>query len=901
MKFFRKIQSRIGLLILMGLVSNVTFSCYSAFRTKNNIKKKTEPEEYISLEKYKLKDVIIHLVENSIDSQTIPELSDGLIQCYRRLVSGYHTVSSRDLTNAMPEILKWVCEEHENHIKADRASRPDASGNNVVSCGNNCNLTQVLSLLAQIKSRIGTVADPVCCDTILGILGNACECLGEGNSISCVLAELLDCCRGTFTIFDGLEELICDKFEQTWTILDTNFNGTFTKLDFICEKIENVQETIDEDFIILLEEILETQDIICDKFEQTWTILADLNLDNSGVFTSISDLKETLTECCADLEKDFQETWTILDFICEKIEIGFSGTFTAIGDLKEVTCDKFEQTWTILANLNLDRTSIFTSISDLKETITECCADLEKDFQETWTILESFEEITCDKFEQTWTILNGLKIDINNITATAATDISGVFTAIADLKETLTECCEELKEDFRETWTILNSIENAIENIEVDVNVTATDLNITLTTLDRILEKVCHIEDTVCPILIGQEDIPYFITEPGCYCLKETVTFGQPFILDVQPPGGVRFTSTAIAIQNTSNVVLDLNSKAIIGTFTGTQLGEIGENITFNVDLGILIDGSQNITVRDGFIKHTFVGMASLNSASLTLDNIVITTAILGFAGYASYDGLIQNCKVSNLIDLGITPAGLIFDSIPEPEFSLFPNVNPLPGCKQWVVQDNIVSGMAGNGAEADGSGSGFINRDSDGFCYKRNKALNLVNGSSGENGGFSIQSSSIVSIVDCLSEENGKGFEIEQSRNVSLINCQALASINEGFDILSSSTIITLENCLAQDSGQGGGVIPGFTIDTSGNVLIQNSESRGNSGDGFFLDSSDFCVLKSNVAYGNVGIGVNNSGSVLNDFYNNLSIFNGGGNYSGVSLVVAPTSSTGYWANILP
>lgn len=125
----------------------------------------------------------------------------------------------------------------------ERAFRPDAlhtTGNSAIvgkACG--CDQSQVLALLAAIKKQI-----------------------------------------------NGLEESICIKFQQTWTILDNlittatvDFNNVFTTLDFICDKIEAGFEGTFSVLNDIDQEIIDTQTILCDKFLQTWTIL--LNIENN--------------------------------------------------------------------------------------------------------------------------------------------------------------------------------------------------------------------------------------------------------------------------------------------------------------------------------------------------------------------------------------------------------------------------------------------------------------------------------------------------------------------------------------------------------------------------------------------------------------------------------------------
>lgn len=117
------------------------------------------------------------------------------------------------------------------------------------------------------------------------------------NKIAC---QILDKTCDILEVVESTEEELCSKFAQTWTILasiscDADITGVFTALDECCDDL--TEAIIDTRTLIF--------DEVCDKFGQTWTILAEID--------------EDLEECCNRLDEQicdkFNETWTILDAI----------------------------------------------------------------------------------------------------------------------------------------------------------------------------------------------------------------------------------------------------------------------------------------------------------------------------------------------------------------------------------------------------------------------------------------------------------------------------------------------------------------------------------------------------------------------------------------------------------
>ena len=327
------------------------------------------------------------------------------------------------------------------------------------------------------------IAGPITCDLsqILSFL----EMLKAKIDFCC--QQQLDCCaelisdfQQTWTILAAISTITASvDFSSVFTVIQTGFNGTFSTLQDIKNTITACCENI------------------TNEFQQTWTILAAIStvtasVDLSPVFTvinegfnstfsSLQDIKNTITACCANIKSEFQQTWTIL-------AAGFNGTFSAIEEI------------------NTDAAGTFSSLVDIKNTITACCENITNEFQQTWTILAAgfngtFSSLVANSFS--YSVITDLKAtlstDFNQTWTILAAGFNGTFSALQDIKNTLTSCCSNfngtfsvladlkatLSTDFNQTWTILAAGFNGTFSSLVANNFTysvITDLKATLST-----------------------------------------------------------------------------------------------------------------------------------------------------------------------------------------------------------------------------------------------------------------------------------------------------------------------------------------------------------------------------------------------------------------------------------
>jgi uncharacterized CHY-type Zn-finger protein len=496
----------------------------------------------------------------------------------------------------------------------------------------------------------------------------------------------------TWTILDSIEQLIISDFNQTWTILNeitTDINSVFTVLDNL---IVTVTMDLSEIFTVLDQidsDILATQTILCDKFFQTWTILDEISTDISGVFTSIDNITITTVDLSgifttlADISTDVNGIYTVLTqidadilatqtILCDK----FFETWTILDGIEQLIISDFNQTWTILNEITTDISGVFTSIDNITITTVDlsgiftALADISADFNgiytvldqidadifatqtilcdkffETWTILDSIEQLIISDFNQTWTILDEITTDISsiftsidNITITTV-DLSGIFTALADISNdmngiytvldqidadifaTQTILCDK----FFQTWTILDSL----------VVTASIDLSTIFTVLNVIDAALCSPTRLISQVDIGATT--FTIAAPGYYIFEENIVFSPSF---GQP-----------AIEITSdNVIVDLCGKSFSQTNTTTGVNG------FRIPGGTAAAPRNNVTVRNGIVKDfsragVVVGTNAINSANTAAEYITI------------HDLSCVNCKVRGIEFLGASSAAPITKS----------------------------------------------------------------------------------------------------------------------------------------------------------------------------------------------------------------------------------------------
>ncbi len=381
MKVIRKFRRTVGTCLLASMVFNcITPTLFAAVRS---VKTQEGQPEYLDAQEDGLQLLITEIVHQAIAVDAEHEPSPALMRCYERIVGGYQTLPVNDVMEAMPEMLGYALMKYERGMQPDvtrtvranttplwesvKAPRPGvpnpfepSASQGPAFVGPSCqaladDLCQVLRLLHIIKKRIGTVNDPVCANSVLGVLGNACEVFGPDSNISLKIAEILttmaadtalivadihastttlaadiavaqnslctlECRLGTFiTTSTCPVDTACSltrsggklEFEKPCSI---TFASVADGLSQIYCEVQELETTVTQCCDDLADDIFATQTILCCKLE---------------------DIKVTLTECCDDLADDIFDTKTLILECCKQTESNFEFTWSLIEEVHE--------------------------------------------------------------------------------------------------------------------------------------------------------------------------------------------------------------------------------------------------------------------------------------------------------------------------------------------------------------------------------------------------------------------------------------------------------------------------------------------------------------------------------------------------------------------------------------
>ncbi len=730
------------------------------------------------------------------------QISPGLLHCYERVEQGHETVMFDDLAQAMPEFL----EQLHSMVKAPRPS-------------------------------LGTpeIAGP-----------GSCDLSAVSEKLNALLINIDDCCDAQNNC---CSELLQD-FQETWTILDSIVT-TLSTFDAGVVIFYNTT-TLFVETVVTLTELVTSLSIIVQDLSQVTTLLTDIS--------------NTLTTCCATLNNDFQETWTILG-------AGFNGTFSVINTIAS------------------DVAGTFTVLEDIRTILTACCATLNNDFQQTWTILGA-------GFNGTFSAISTITNNANN-----------TFTVLEDIRTTLTACCAQQNTNFQETWTILNSLRsNGCSNI---------------------------------PITQAEVDAGggvYVISTSGNYFLSENiVSNGAPlgYIIEI----------------TASDVTLDLCNRSLAG-------------LPQNQTSGIFIDTATHVAIKNGIIQDVLLVGIAVNGGSTDLTFDHVTTLSCGIHGFLlGNEGSIlpltnrdpiTNSRISSCSVLLCSQLFALrsFAELPEKlkltkftlsafggfyasncsnliiENSLFNNNRCVDVYGMLLLQCSncTITNCLFNDNLADQFGSGLEMFDSHNnycsYCTFNNNFGNGITrftvgagvglaltdctnntffncqaiGNVGESAvGFGSESGANNVFEQCVATSNtgtaaqGYGFSFDAEANASVVSCDSIANLgiseSAGFFCL-SGTGNSFEYCQALDnssSGIGAGFILRAELDSSiENCTAKNNVSDGVTGFSFGILLDSFDLTTCNQCYIN---------------HNSLSNNNGGFTSFGI-LDVATNASTSFVAS---
>jgi hypothetical protein len=829
-----------------SMSSNTVISGKSGVSVKNHLSELQDTES-VDVANFNVHGLIEQIVEDAVEQGYENNLSSALMRCYKSVSEGETVLDADILIEAIPELLQYAIEQEK--IRASRPDAPTSNANNaIVACGGDCDLTQLIRLLASIRARIGTVNDSPCCGTILGILGDACNvpCIGENGSISEVLCEILDCCTqitGSSAInidLSGVYTAIADlktTLTECCAEIHVEFNGVFTVLaglDFDCST--TVEIDLNGVFTVLA-----SLDLNCST-----TVEIDLN----GVFTTLANLD---LNCSTTVDIDLSGVFTVLanlDLNCSTtVEIDLNGVFTTLANL-DLNCS---------TTVDIDLNGVFTAIADVKDTLTECCDEIKSDIFDTQTLI-------IDGFEQTWTILAGLDL---NCSTTVEIDLNGVFTVLADIKDTLTECCAETKADFEGTWTILADIENKLDFFStftfivtgtfiLTVTVDFTDVINTITDccaeIKQDFEGTWTMIEDCCacePVPLFQSDVDpvtnaILLTVSGVsYCLAENITGTISITGDnVTIEGNNRLVTGRIFINASEVIIKDTNVQAP-GVADVSEMSFAGIHIAGGSDNQIVncvvtCDAAPNSSL--GATGRTGIFSAGIRTRILDSD------AVGGNGGAATNVGSsggnggigIQINATDGLINTSRGLGGVGGGALGGTGINTGGNggIGILLSGDHGIIKDSEGKGGNGGGAFSDPGGAGGVG----GSGIRMTGVIGAIENSVGigGDGGVGVTGGTVGGAGGIGIDINGDKYAIRSSQAIGGSGVQGFGggSGGIGLKILGSNALINNATITGGDAGlgnaatNGGGGGAGIELPVGANFVdIFNSIVTGGNG----------------------------------------------------------------------
>ncbi|MCL4361568.1 right-handed parallel beta-helix repeat-containing protein [Candidatus Dependentiae bacterium] len=663
--------------------------------------------------------------------------------------------------------------------------------------------------------------------------------------LCCIKKELEECCTNLTAQNANLINQI--QLIISSLTLKVDLGPVFTTLT-------DIKSTITECCASLQEAILS----LSNGF--TFTTNVTVPCDFTTVFTALADIKLTITECCATTQNNFNNTFTDLQDIkntitgcCAQTQINFNNTFTVLADLKS----------SITTLITVDFSNVFTALTDIKNTITVCCATNQTNFNNTFTVLADIKRtltICCatnqTNFNNTFTVLADIKETITeccaelfstitslNLTITAVIDFTGVFTTLADIKLTLTRCCAQNQTNFNNTWTILADIKRTLTEC---CAANQTNFNNTFT-------AIADVKNTLTILITNGFNGTFTVLAD----IKKTLT---ECCATTQSNFNGTFTVLASILSNVKNcgpTPVGASGQPVTISSPGSYC--CANNITAASTNAITIASSDVTLDLNGWTLQapTAGNAAILVSGAASRDNIVIK------------NGNITNSSLSILLN---ADSGLVMENV------LIENI---------LISNNL--GAVGPIAGRAISGGELIN------ITIRNCQIEFVTSTGGavgttasgiyfNDGGFFIRD---VKIENCLiSNCSAAGIYLQNSvgstdQNIIIKDCILGNNGKNGIDFISAvNTRLTSVAILDCHSLNNTGT--GISVAING-CTIQNTISNANTADGINLVSTNFsisnCTTNANSV---VGINLSGSGSSNGTVANCVSHQNG---FAGINL----------------
>lgn len=545
--------------------------------------------------------------------------------------------------------------------------------------------------------------------------------------------------------------------------------------------------------------------------------LVDCNLN--PVILRINELINLVTQCCAELTADFNETFTIFN----KLEQEIIGTQTSIDS---------------------------------------CCAFISNEFNGTFTVL--------DTFHGTFTVLEVIELSVlackaSIITTPTTISASGSYCLSNNITGTIT-----IQSDNVYLTLGGNTISDGalIINASKGVNVSGgiIDASASLGAIQVINSSNVTLSSFT---LINPAN-------DGIRCDNVTSLLVKNFAIRGSGNNGISFInnpSTAVILQNfdilntTSNAVYFNTNISDITIKTGFMLTSQG--IRQEASSTISRMSFYNLTVNS-VTNNTNYSFAFLGTVlDLTFNNMVLSNVIGGIEFASLTNAFLKNCTIKEIAPSSISGTVLDGFRIDTGEAIQFESCSI----------ENINSGT--NIIFFNGFSINSVNTVILRCCNVQNISRNtaMLNG-------YFFGNSNNIQLIKCTAQEINSvdltqvaaGYNFSNSTKVFLNSCAATACSSFGFELQAGSDFFVFNNCYALfnnviTSGAKGFQIPAVV---PLHISMQLCQSSFNDGNGF--DGGSGVVIGHSVAQGNGGIGYNGNADML--VYDSYAVLNTTTNY---------------------
>ncbi|MGE0206364.1 MAG: right-handed parallel beta-helix repeat-containing protein [Candidatus Babeliales bacterium] len=704
------------------------------------------------------------------------------------------------------------------------------------------------------------------------------------------------------------------------------------------------------------------------------------NEDFSVEFVELAEYRSGCDKLTPILNKACQIEATVTVF-------DFSGVYTAIEANTELFCEKFEQTWTILA-----------AIEQNQEIVDE------NQFAQTFTAIVQVTEILCGKFQQTWTILGcSAPIPVTQPTTIAnsgnyivTTTINGAIIIAADQvsldlnQHKITGASpDNISISGQSDITIFNgTIQNATTNgidianctnvkiIDIDFVSNVTAINVLTTTClkienctfsaqtgggifidntNSIAINSCKFNINSCSTMLSLEDSLCINCNDVAICFNGTLSSTIPFLpIVARRINNALFSNCKITSNNfssnlaqvwrgftfesSSNIALQkcsisTNPATAGGTnnFIGIAFEPTCQNVALDgIDIvantvslsftAIRADSLSNARLYNIFIDSNSVtngsntGLYFNNCQDITGEGLVVssnvaTNQITGYEAFASNKCMLRNAEFNNNRTTGVFDSrgiyfsgcnNIILQTVQAQDNATTGSTEGITfdSCNQVVLNSSITNNNVGNNSSI---GVRIVDGCSDILLDNCVSSSNCGLLSSSTTRGFLAENSTKIIFNYCVAMDNGgagivRGFDVRNTTTSCILNCTAVGELSTAIAIeLDSCAEIIVQNYSASFLGLGINVNntanaiikdSNFITGPSGNVGMNLVDSNriiieGNSVKGHSR-GLEFTRSSTNTIQGNIfdnnsfsGVRVNTVDSVENFFFKNIANFN--------------------------